>query len=209
MTTVNIEDFTTEADPLTLEENRSSQARYAAGRIPPSLQSATVYIPQVAEWVRGLVAAAANEKFTRILRGGSLLLLGPTGVGKTWQAYGAVRALISSGALVDWRVVTAPDLFASLRPGGCDNPEQEFAGYATVPVLVLDDLGSEKSSEWTEEYLCRLVNTRSEWERPTLFTSNVQPDQFGKRFGRRVTSRLIGMCTQVTMTGPDRRVVTE
>lgn len=209
MTTANIEDFTTESDPLTLEENRSSQARRAASLIPPSFREAKVDVPQVAEWVCGLVSAAASERFARILHGGSLLLLGPTGVGKTWQAYGAVRALTSSGAFVDWRVVTAPDLFASLRPSGCDNPEREFSGYAAVSLLVLDDLGSEKSSEWTEEYLCRLVNTRSDWNRPTLFTSNVLPDQFGKRFGRRVTSRLIGMCTQVTMTGPDRRVVTE
>ena len=69
-------------------------------------------------------------------------------------------------------------------------------------LLVLDDLGAEKTSEWVEETMNLVVNTRYNERRPTIFTSNYEdlPDEAGDpqslkaRVGFRIHSRLHEMC---------------
>ncbi|MFD1274905.1 hypothetical protein ACFQ51_35035 [Streptomyces kaempferi] len=83
--------------------------------------------------------------------------------------------------------------------------ESEFRRYAHAPLLLVDDLGAAKSSEWTEEINFRLVNHRYENQLPTIFTSNVLPKELADRVGDRVSSRLIEMCDRVVIQGTDRR----
>ena len=205
--TAMVEDFTTELNPLMLTEQRDRMLeRFTDPEVVPAMfQPARVTEPGVADWVASLVSLAAATRLTRVESGGSLLLVGPTGTGKTWQAYGALRALSESGAYCSWRFITAPDLFAQLRPRPNVDPEQVYESYASAHLLVLDELGAQRDSEWTGEYLGRLIDIRWKHQRATLITSNVLPEQFAHRFGDRITSRLAQMCTQVALTGPDRR----
>jgi DNA replication protein DnaC len=169
-------------------------------RIPPRFQRATASHPAVAAWC---------ESFTE--SSPSLLILGPVGTGKTYQAYGAIRSLAASGVTVGWHADTAPGLFASLRPREGADSEAEYRKVATVPLLLLDDIGAAKASEWTEEILYRLVNDRYEAMLPALFTSNIPaagtPERPGLRevLGDRIASRLAEMCQQVVLRGTDRR----
>lgn len=131
----------------------------------------------------------------------SLLILGPTGVGKTHQAFGAIRAAVAVTRAVDWKATTAADLYADLRPsGGLD-----YAKVANCPLLFIDDIGAAKHTDWTEELSYRLINTRYQECRPTIFTSNVSPGQLTAALGERIASRLVGMCTRVSLKGDDRR----
>jgi DNA replication protein DnaC len=175
--------------------------------VPVRYQGATASDPVVAEWVRTLVAGARDPKRSAaaIRRGPSLLIVGSVGSGKTYQAYGAVRALAVSGAYCGWLFTTAADCYAALRPRSGVDSEQEFERYARAGLLVLDDLGAAKGSEWTEEINYRLINHRYEHERPTLITSNVPPKQLADALGARVASRLAEMTTQVVLKGSDRR----
>lgn len=166
-------------------------------RIPPRFQDATASHPDVADW-----CAAFTESSP------SLLILGPTGTGKTHQAYGALRTLAARGITITWHADTAADLLASLRPREGADSEADYRRVADVPLLMLDDLGAGKASEWTEEILYRLVNHRYEAMLPGIFTSNVPTAQLRDALGARVSSRLAEMCQRVALRGDDRRRAT-
>jgi hypothetical protein len=79
-------------------------------------------------------------------------------------------------------------------------------------LLVLDDLGAEKTSEWVDETLNLIVNTRYAERRLTLFTSNydisddpTDPDSLQVRVGFRMYSRLHEMCEFLHLDGADYR----
>ncbi|MGH3923624.1 MAG: ATP-binding protein [Pseudonocardiaceae bacterium] len=195
-------------DPLNMLGDRERAYERLAQHVPAKFRDARVTVVEVAAWVNGLIVTASATKMTRVQHGGSLLLLGPTGTGKTWQAYGVLRALADSGVYCDWTMVTAPDLFASLRPRAGVDSERVYERYLGAKLLVIDDLGAQKDSEWTEEYLGRLIDARWRDELATLITSNVPATAFSVRFGTRITSRLGDMCTRVVLDGPDRRLTT-
>lgn len=204
---VRLVEATEDLDEQTIQEIITESSRDAVARIPHRYRAATVPLSEVAMWVYDLVGAAVEDRGKRdpiIERGKSLLLAGDVGTGKTWNAYGAILAMAASGARFSWQFLTMADMFASLRPRGDVDTEGEFQRLARVGVLVLDDVGAAKVSMWTEEVLYRLINARYEWERPTLLTTNLG-DGLGGMLGDRVTSRLVQMCTQVAVDGPDRR----
>ena len=79
-------------------------------------------------------------------------------------------------------------------------------------LLVLDDLGSEKTSEWVEETMNLIVNTRYNERRHTIFTSNYEdtpddsdPECLKARIGFRIHSRLHEMCEFLEYDGADYR----
>ena len=99
----------------------------------------------------------------------------------------------------------AADLYARLRPRHGVDSEDVFERHAKAPVLMLDDLGAAKGTDWVEEVNYRLINHRYERMLPTLVTSNVRPRDLAGVVGERVASRLTEMATPVVLKGPDRR----
>ena len=164
-------------------------------RIPPRFRDAVADDADVKQWCRRLRAGSTR----------SLLILGITGTGKTHQAYGALRWLAAAGVVTRWDAVTAPDLYARLRPSAGADPEGEIQRLMSVPLLMVDDLGAGKPSEWTEEITYRLINTRYDAMLPCLITSNVPAGEIRDLLGDRVASRLAEMCDRVVLKGPDRR----
>lgn len=180
--------------------------------IPLRYRSAQAQRPEVDTWIEALTIEATNDQTRRgapvasVSVGPSLLLLGPTGVGKTYESYGAIRELAVTGVVAQWAVVTAADLYAQLRPRHGVDSEAEFQKYAKARILFVDDLGAGgKLSEFTEDVNFRLINHRYDHQMPTLFTSNVVPQELSARLGDRVASRLTEMCQRVVITGQDRR----
>ncbi|MFI1890270.1 ATP-binding protein [Streptomyces jumonjinensis] len=199
----------------------------AQKRIPYDYREALASHPDVVAWVR-TIAEAATAPYADglqphygtagrrvITRGASLLLWGPTGSGKTFEAFGAIRSLTAAGCAVPWMATTAADLYGELRARTGPDPEELLRRYTRIPVLLLDDLGAAKNSEWTEEITFRLLNWRVQNRLPTLITSNLAPVRDPKadprqpvlrdRLGDRLLSRLSGMCTAIEVAGPDRR----
>jgi DNA replication protein DnaC len=197
-----------DVDKWWLEECLERGRRAMAKDIPVRFQDAVADVPEVRDWVTALVneAKACRRTVPTVLTGPSLMLIGSTGSGKTYQAYAAMRALSVCGASVGWTVTTAADMYGALRPRPRVDSEEEFERFARTGVLVLDDLGAAKGTEWNEEINYRLVNYRYEHGKPTLITSNVPPKNLGAVLGERVASRLTEMATRVVLKGADRRL---
>ncbi|MGW8889371.1 ATP-binding protein [Streptomyces sp. NPDC055749] len=176
--------------------------------MPPRYQAAVADHPQVLAWARDVAEAAVAPSLgarRQVATGPSLLMAGVVGAGKTHQAYGAVRRLVRSGVGVRWRATTAADLYAELRPSSDTDSERVLAAYSRVPLLILDDLGAAKSSEFVEEQTYRLINRRYNYMLPTLITTNLRISDLKAYLGDRVTSRLAQMTTRVEFEPVDRR----
>jgi DNA replication protein DnaC len=207
--------------PVPDERPEPSPAEQAAQkRIPYLYRQALADHRQVTSWVERIAAAATAGDLGRrgrreIAHGPSLLLWGPTGTGKTHQAYGAIRALTAAGCAARWEATTAADLYGQMRPRPGIDVEYQLRRIVRVPLLLLDDLGAAKSSEWTEELTFRLLNWRCQNRLPTLITTNLPPVReqgmhpqarvLRDMVGDRVLSRLSGMCEPVEFAGVDRR----
>lgn len=179
---------------------------HANQNVPYIYRHALVDDPQVLAWADTLLAEASGRIVPSISHGASLLLLGVTGVGKTYQAFGALRYMTPTGVKVPWTAVSSVDLYGALRYRNGVDSEAEFWKYAKAPVLFVDDLGAErKPTEFVEEVNFRLVNHRYQNQLPTLFTSNVLPKDLAGRVGDRVASRITEMCNRVVIKGADRR----
>jgi DNA replication protein DnaC len=139
-----------------------------------------------------------------VLDGGAqgLGLAGPTGTGKSYALWALYRVLID--AEVNAIAINLIEYLDGLRPG---SPEQTLTIEKLVrtPVLMLDDLGVHKSSDWTDERVYRILNSRYENVRPTVFTTNSPVDEWEQVLGERVAWRLIEDCRVVEMRGKNRR----
>jgi len=139
----------------------------------------------------------------RVTDGPNLVLLGTTGRGKTGLAYGALRELHRTGLAVRWGSV--PALLAGLRPNGAEEPTYTLRSLQRTNVLLLDDFGTEKLSEWAAEQLYLIVNSRYEAKLPTIVTSNLNIEQLEETVGPRIISRLLEKAKVIPVTGPDLR----
>ncbi|GHF77840.1 ATP-binding protein [Streptomyces filamentosus] len=190
------------------EDETVSPLEALSAGMPPRYRAAVADHPQVLTWVRTVAdaAVAPNQGARRqVTTGPSLLMAGVVGAGKTHQAYGAVRALVQSGVGVRWRATTAADLYADLRPRPGADSERELATVSRCPLLIIDDLGAAKASDWTEEVTYRLINRRYNYELPTLITTNLRISDLRAQLGDRVASRLAQMTTRVEFEQVDRR----
>jgi DNA replication protein DnaC len=142
------------------------------------------------------------------------LLLGSVGTGKTHLAAAIVAELAAEGRLSDdfgrltARFTIVPELLDALRATishpGADDPLQPLL---SVPLLVLDDLGAEKPSEWVVDRLYVLVNHRYNAELVTVATSNYSLNELADRGYERMVSRLCEGSAIVKIEGRDARMV--
>ncbi|MGQ9585663.1 MAG: ATP-binding protein [Anaerolineae bacterium] len=136
---------------------------------------------------------------------GWLLLEGGYGCGKTHLAAAIANHCLARGQVALFVVV--PDLLDHLRatfaPGSTITFDEQFEAVRTVPVLILDDLGTQSSSPWAQEKLYQLINYRYNARLPTVVTTN-QPIA---EMDPRIRSRLVDseLTAHVIIRAPDYR----
>jgi len=143
-----------------------------------------------------------------------LVLLGEVGVGKTTLLLALVRSLtrlwLTERKVV--RLVTVPDFLRELRAGYDATQQKQGEGYhelmeqyQTCDVLVFDDLGAEKLTDWVEEQFYLLIDYRYRQRLPVFASSNCRKEVLAQRLDRRVLDRLRETCTMIDVVGPNQR----
>lgn len=134
-----------------------------------------------------------------------LYLWGPVGSGKTYAAY-AIRNKISEMNITT-RFYSAPAMFDLIRD---DFDHKDSFNLERIlafrGVLIIDDLGAEKVSDWVSETVFKILNKRYEEMIPTIITSNLELGELAPRFGDRIPSRIAEMCHIIKLEGEDRRI---
>ena len=184
------------AERLAIQQ-RHRQARWAA-RLPVMFTGAS--LEQMAADPEQADAAATLARWAADPTALNLMLAGPVGTGKTHAAYAIGNALVADQWVEAW---TVADLLTALRPDGDPTAAQ---AVRDADVLVLDDLGATKVSEWAQETLTALLDARLREQRRTIITTNLPSMQtLTDAWGGRFTDRLRFRSTAVVLSGTSRR----
>jgi DNA replication protein DnaC len=134
-------------------------------------------------------------------------LVGNYGCGKTHLTASIIHRLAEQG--IGGVFVVVPELLRAIRRG-YNSPNEDSEKLVSLteeaPLLVLDDLGAEKPSDWVREQLYVIINRRYENMLPTIVTTNCSTQELVDRVGQRTVSRLIEMTTPYKITAKDYRM---
>ena len=157
-----------------------------------------------------------SEKLVNGIEKKGLILVGNNGVGKTHLACSIANKLIENGIPVIYG--TLINLLAELKNSyKIDNSISEMEIiklYENVVLLIIDDLGKEKPSEWGLEKLFTIINSRYENNLPVIITTNYNQNSLVERLSlngeietaKSIISRLYEMCYLVKIEDIDHRI---
>lgn len=199
---------------------------------PPRLAKAsfTNYIPQT-KAQQAALKTCKEYGLMNIKQGKGLFLFGLFGTGKTHLAVATVRRLMVTDPErfgvrmpeTETRIYgvnhedylglycsffSVVDLLDAMRPGSeVKQAHGDWLFYRAKydDLVILDDIGAEKATDWVAERLYSIIDTRYRMERATIFTSNLSEKKMQDRLGGRIVSRIYEMTDQVPVIGPDHR----
>ncbi len=211
----------------------------AAAKIPPRYEHCELgtykYDPEDPEDAKLGKARLAAGRFVEDypVEKTGLLLVGSVGVGKTHLAVGILKALIRDKGVpclfCDYRELLK-SIQNSFNPSVRATEMEILRPVFDAEVLVIDELGAVRSTEWVFDTVNYILNSRYNDNKTTIFTTNFpdKPEQgpvdesnslsqaaaekaarretLGDRIGERMRSRLHEMCKKVEMDGRDYRL---
>lgn len=162
---------------------------------------------------------ALNEYKEKVLEkveaGEGLYIWGKsTGSGKTSWACKIVshyfrKVAFDTGLENEGLYIFLPSFLEDLRDY-YDNKDPDFEQVLSMvkgcKLLIIDDIGAERVTEWVRERMVSIINTRVSNNLATIYTSNLSPEELKEELGDRISSRVLGSSQVVEITGGDRRV---
>jgi DNA replication protein DnaC len=211
-----------EPAPTTTDAMRDLPALLEVAGVPPRFADRrfATFTPRA-----GTVQALEAAQRVAAGDGGGLILLGRPGAGKTHLAvailaHRAERLLLTYPEPLRFnlatrlelmrprfpsRFVSVPAMLDELRHNVGEGGPDPLAPLLTAPVLVLDDVGRERSTDWATDRLYVLVDHRYGARLPTVATSNFGLDELANRGYDAMVSRLIEDGVAVQLTAGDYR----
>lgn len=136
--------------------------------------------------------------------GMGLLYYGPVGTGKTFLAGCIANAVLAQGYKVKMtNFATVADELWNVR-----DKSAYIADLAKYPLLILDDLGAERKTDYVQEMVYKIVNARYVAGAPVIVTTNLTTDELSKTADveySRTYDRLLEMCLPINVDGCSRR----
>lgn len=136
--------------------------------------------------------------------GKGILMMGNTGLGKTHLSLGIANVLIQRGFCVLYSSVN--ELIRNINKEQFEDKEGDTLSLARdCDLLILDDLGVEKVTEWSSSLLYEMINTRQNRRAPIIASTNLDFDELKEKYRDRISSRLFSMRIML-FDGSDNRV---
>lgn len=129
-----------------------------------------------------------------------IFVYGNTGVGKTYFCYAVGN---TKKIKVENFVLLLSEFRDYMMKGFYNEKVKELC---EADYLIIDDIGSEKVTDFVIEFIYTIVNRRYENQKRTILTTNLQFKEFGDRYGDRILSRIAEMCIMVELKGNDKRL---
>ena len=143
-----------------------------------------------------------------------LVFMGPVGVGKTHLSVAILRSLMEKGinCLFYEFGSLLKEIQNSYNPISQTSELKVLEPVFQAEVLVLDELGASKPTDWVRDTMMQIINTRYNDRKLTIFTTNYldgrrseRDEILEERIGVRLRSRLYEMCKTVHLEGEDYR----
>ena len=139
----------------------------------------------------------------------SLFLLGKTGLGKTHLSLSIAKKVtergftVAYGSLLNYLRIIEKEHF-----GRAENPETDtMQVLINTDLLILDDLGSEFRTSFSESALYNIINSRINLGLPTIISSNLSTSELQRSYNDRIISRLFSVFTTLMFVGEDVRQI--
>ncbi len=171
--------------------------------------SCYAYDPKVYEKMKTVLAIAKNYVRDFDKKRDNLLLIGPTGTGKTHISTAIARELIHKGydVIYDSTQNIISDFEADRFRSGYSREESRSDKYLECTLLIIDDLGTEFSNQFTLATIYNLLNSRQNKGLPTVISTNLKPEELARKYEDRIYSRIIGGGSKILpFEGKDHRV---
>ncbi len=140
--------------------------------------------------------------------GRGIFFTGSVGTGKTHLAAAIANYLINE-KMIPVKFGNISTLLSEVRDTYNSESEKTEADVikvlSNVQLLIIDDLGKEKATEWTNNIIYTIINNRYENYKPTVVTTNLSIKELDSKLGDATTSRIIEMCEGIKMDGMDYR----
>ena len=158
-----------------------------------------------------LAIAIAKDYINKNITSGDtngLIIMGESGVGKTHLAASIANKLIENGKIVLMgRLTTLLDMIKGTFKDDTKSENELIELYSNVDMIIIDDLGTEKISNWALEKLYTIIENRNESRLPIIITTRFDKQGLIERFSQcqdeqlvdAIISKLYQMCYGVTL----------
>lgn len=146
-----------------------------------------------------------DKKIVDLLKktGKGIFLFGDTGRGKTYTLFAINKRFREIG--MQSKVENWVELLLELRER-TQYLRDAINELLSTNILMIDDLGSERQTEWSQEILYTIINIAYEKEKKIFIATNLSLEKFTLVYGDRIFSRLMEMCEPYELKGKDRRI---
>ena len=146
------------------------------------------------------------RSFAQTFRPGTmnLLLQGGTGLGKTHLSSAIAKEVINAGYAVIYD--SAQNVFGEYEDNHFGRAKTDVKRFENADLLIIDDLGTEMTTQFVCSALYHVVNTRLMESRPTIISTNLPLDRFMETYSERTFSRISSNYTIIKLFGNDIRI---